>query len=72
MVAAAGGLIRDASQISLGKPFDFPGVDSTFLTPGLSFLLSSGSIQGNGFKKGCFIMVTNIGLWSANLRIYLR
>jgi len=72
MVAAAGGLIRDTSQIPFGKPFDFLRANGTLLTPSLLLFMPCSSIYGSGLDKGCLIAVTDVGLGSADHRVYYR
>jgi len=70
MVAAAGGLIRDASQISFSEPFDFLRANGTFLTPGLLLFMLGSLIHSGGFNKGCLVVITDVGLGSADLGVY--
>jgi hypothetical protein len=70
VVAAASGLVRDATQISLTEPLNSFRVDGTLFTPSLALLLSGSSIYGHGFEKGCLVVIEDVRLRTADGWIY--
>lgn len=70
MIAATGGLVREASQVSFSELLDPLGTDSTLLTLSLLFFLSGSPIYGGGPKKGCLITVKEVCLRCSNIRVY--
>lgn len=68
--AASLSFIGHSSEIPLGQPFNIVGVDWPFLPPG-SFLFNSGCpIQCSLFHQRHLVVVEDIDLRGANIRIY--
>ncbi len=70
MVTATPGLIGKTVQVSFSQLLDLLGANGTLLTLGSPLLLPGSSIQSSRLKKGCLVIVEDVCLGSANIRVY--
>ena len=62
VIAATGGLIRDAGQVFRSEEIDVVGVDAALLFPGQPFLVPGSPVGGGCLDQGCLVVVEDVRL----------
>ena len=70
MVAAAGSLIWEASQIPFSQPLYLLGANSLLLTLGSALFLPGSSVLGSRPEESRLVVVEDIRLGSAGIQVY--
>src|SRR3990172_2422580 len=72
VVAATGGLVRDAGQVFGNEKIDVVRVDEAFLFPGLPFLVPGGPVGGGCLDQSRLVVEEDVRLRSTNDRVDRR
>lgn len=72
METAATRFVRHTTQVLFSQSLDIGGVYRTFLLPGSFFLHSRSPIQCRGSHECQFVVAKNVGLRTADIRVYVR